>query len=93
MSKTIVRTHVVIPQELVETVDRLVGRRRRSAFFAEAAAEKLARLRLADVAEQAAGSLAAVDVPGWETPEAASAWVRASRQADDARLVTERAGE
>jgi hypothetical protein len=83
VSQATVRTHVVIPRELVASVDRLVGRGRRSAFFAEAAAEKLARLRLAAVAEQAAGSLAAVDVPGWETPEAASAWVRGSRAADD----------
>lgn len=90
MSQTTVRTHLVVPQDLVASVDRLVGRRRRSAFFAEAAAEKLARLRLAEAAEQAAGSLASVDVPGWETPEAASAWVRASRQADDARLQPER---
>jgi hypothetical protein len=87
------RTHVVIPQDLVAAVDRLVGRRRRSAFFAEAAAEKLARLHLAAVAEQAAGSLASVAVPGWETPDAASAWVRASRQADDAGRQPGRAPE
>ncbi|HEY7061676.1 MAG TPA: hypothetical protein VII06_09365 [Chloroflexota bacterium] len=85
MSQATIRTHIVIPEELAASVDRLVGRRRRSAFFAEAAAEKLARLRLMEAAEQAAGSLAAVDVPGWETPEATSAWVRASRLADDAR--------
>ena len=93
MSQATIRTHVLVPQDLVASVDRLVGRRRRSAFFAEAAAEKLARLRLAEAAEQAAGSLASVDVPGWETPEAASEWVRASRAADDARLQPGRAGE
>ena len=81
MSQATTRTQITVPAELVASVDRLVGRRRRSAFFVEAAAERLARLRLAEAAEQAAGSLASVDVPGWDTPEAASAWVRASRQA------------
>ena len=88
-----VRTHVVIPQDLVASVDRLVGRRRRSAFFAEAAAEKLARLRLIEAAERAAGSLADVDIPGWETPESTVEWIRASRRADDARRQEGRAKE
>ena len=81
MCQGTIRIHIVIPEDLAASVDRLVGRRRRSAFIAEAAAEKLARVRLVEVAEQAAGSLASIDVPGWESPEAASAWVRASRQA------------
>jgi hypothetical protein len=74
-------------------VDRLVGRRQRSQFFAAAAAEKLARLRLLEAAERAAGSLAAADVPGWETSEAATAWVRASRHADAAHREHNRAAE
>jgi metal-responsive CopG/Arc/MetJ family transcriptional regulator len=41
--RSTVRTHVIIPVELLETIDRLVGRRGRSTFLAEAAAEKLAR--------------------------------------------------
>lgn len=86
MSEGMTRTHVVIPKELVESVDSVVGRRGRSKFFADAVAEKLARLRLARAARKAAGSLAAVDVPGWETGESAAEWVRASRRADEARL-------
>jgi hypothetical protein len=85
MNGATVRVQLAVPRDLVAAVDRLVGRSHRSAFIAEAVAEKLARLRLAAAAEQAAGSLASVDVPGWESPEAASAWVRASRQADDRR--------
>jgi hypothetical protein len=87
VSRETLRTHVVVPRELVSSIDRLVGRRRRSAFFAEAAGEKLARLRLIEAAAQAAGSLADVDIPGWESSEAAAAWVHASRQADDARRL------
>ena len=85
-SSEAVRAHVVLPRELVEAVDEVVGRRGRSRFFAEAAREKLARVRLARAARKAAGSLADVDVPGWETSESAEEWVRTTRRADDARL-------
>jgi hypothetical protein len=76
------RTHVVMPRDVVETIDTLVGRRGRSKFLAEAAEEKLRRLRLLRAANEVAGSLASVDIPGWETPEAVSEWVRSMRRAD-----------
>jgi hypothetical protein len=41
---------------------------------------------MATALEKVAGSLTDVDVPGWETPEAAGAWVAKSRAEDDARL-------
>lgn len=81
------RAHVVVPEELVKEVDGLVGARRRSRFFADAVREKVARVKLANAAQKAAGSLRDVEIPGWETSEAAAAWVHASRhQADDQRL-------
>lgn len=73
------RAHVVMPRELAEQVDELVGERGRSRFIAEAVAEKLARLRLLRAAEGAAGSLKDVDIPGWETRESTEAWIRQSR--------------
>ncbi len=48
--------------------------------------EKLRRIKLLRAAEKFAGSLKDVDIPGWETPEAASEWVRKSREEDDKRL-------
>ena len=83
--KETARTHVVLPPELLEEVDRLVGPRKRSQFFVDAVSEKLARLRLAEVAQRAAGSLADAETPLWESPEAVSQWVRTSRLADDER--------
>lgn len=80
------RTNVVIPADLVAEVDRLVGPRRRSAFLSQAAAEKVHQLKLVAAAHAAAGALAAVDIPGWETPDAASAWVRGLRAADEERV-------
>ncbi len=46
MSLELIRTHVMIPIDLLEEVDTLVGPRRRSAFLTAAAAEKVARLKL-----------------------------------------------
>jgi metal-responsive CopG/Arc/MetJ family transcriptional regulator len=83
--KDTTRTHIVIPTQLVHEVDRLVGARGRSQFFADAAAEKVARLRLLKASSKAAGSLRDVHIPDWETPEKASAWVAKSRAAADAR--------
>lgn len=86
------RTHVVIPPDLLEEVDRLVGSRRRSQFFTAAIEEKVQRVKLAAAARKAAGSLSDVPIPGWESSAEAAEWVRASRRTDEqrARRVAER---
>ena len=86
MSQETTRTHIVVPIELVKSVDSLVGRRGRSRFFSEAVAEKLARARRATIFKNAAGALTDRDVAGWETSDATAEWVRRLRAADDARL-------
>ena len=86
MSTNMIRTHVVMPKEIVKTIDDLVGRRARSKFLTEAAEEKLRRVRQRTALKKVAGSLKEVDIPGWETPEAASDWVRQSREEEDKRL-------
>jgi hypothetical protein len=86
MTKEAVRTHVVLPKDLVDELNELVGPRRRSEFIAEAAKEKLDRLKRVRAFDRVVGSLADVDIPGWETPEAAAEWVRASRRLDSERL-------
>jgi hypothetical protein len=79
-------THVVVPKDLVESIDSTVGRGARSRFLVEAAEEKLARIRRLKAFSKVAGSLASVDIPGWETSEGAAAWVSASRRADEDHL-------
>lgn len=81
------RAHVAIPADIVAQVDEVVGPRRRSEFFAQAVREKLARVKRVTAAQAAAGSLAGVDTPGWETGESAAAWVHDLRRASDARLA------
>jgi len=76
------RAHIVMPAELIEAVDAQVGPRGRSQFVQEAVAEKLRRQRILADLDEMAGSLANVDIPGWETPEAAAEWVRALRRGE-----------
>jgi hypothetical protein len=76
-----VRAHVVLPKELVDEVDRLVGHRKRSAYLAAVLAEALKRERLGRALESTAGYLADSH-PEWDTPEKVSAWVRELRAAD-----------
>ena len=83
--KEVTRTHVLMPRDLLDAVDRAVGRRRRSRFLAEAAREKLLRMERADAARAVAGSLAERHIPGWETAESATTWVRSLRRASDER--------
>ncbi|MBI4318183.1 MAG: hypothetical protein HY675_06810 [Chloroflexi bacterium] len=87
MSKEAVRTHVLIPKELIDSIDELVGTRNRSRFFAEAVEEKLSRARLVKAARKLKGSLAGADIPGWESSESAAEWVRTSRRRDDEKLA------
>jgi predicted transcriptional regulator len=76
-----------LPEELLEAVDRVAGKRRRSRFVEAAIREKLSREALAIALREAAGVLRPADYPEWETPEKVSAWVRAGRRADDERLA------
>lgn len=88
MSTTMVRTHIVLPRELVEAVDKLVGERKRSQFVAEAIETKLQLERQRAALRETAGSINLADYPQWSTPEKISEWVRQMRAEDDA--ATER---
>ncbi|HEY7037147.1 MAG TPA: hypothetical protein VH482_37850 [Thermomicrobiales bacterium] len=81
MVGSVVRTHVVMPKEVVDEIDELVGQRRRSEFLTELARKELRRRRLLAAFDRAAGSLKDVDIPGWETSESAEEWVRDLRRA------------
>jgi hypothetical protein len=81
------RTHIVIDKDLVDSIDKLVGRRARSRFLAEAAEKELRRVRLAHSAREVADSLVGKDTPPeWDTAAGTVAWIEASRKADDDKL-------
>lgn len=79
------RTHVVLPDDLVAGIDKLVGKRKRSRFVEEAVRYKLERERLGKALKEGAGILRAEDHPEWSTSEKVSEWVRKSREADEER--------
>lgn len=89
MLKETVRAHVVLPRDLLEAVDELVGERKRSEFVEAALREKVAHEQLGKALIETAGSLDLADHPEWSTPEKISAWVRAMR--DEENEATERA--
>ena len=82
MANETIRTHIVFPKELVEAVDRLVGPRKRGAFFVRAVEEKIDRERLGRALATTAGFLAEETHPEWGTPEQVSAWVHELRSLD-----------
>ena len=61
------RTHVVIADEVVDAMDRLVGARGRSRFLEEAAREKLARLELEAALEETANTVSSARHPEWRS--------------------------
>lgn len=77
------RTHVLLPVELVNEVDRRAGARRRSEFIAAAIAQELRRRRLLEAYDEFAGSLPDGEVPEWETRESTIEWVRAQRRSSN----------
>ncbi len=79
------RTHVVLPDDVVRGVDDLVGKRKRSQFIAEAAREKLRRERLLKAIREGAGILDPKKYPYWATPEKVVEWVRALRRTPSVR--------
>lgn len=87
MADTKVRTHIVMPKEVVDEVDELVGSRHRSEFVTEAVEDKLRRERLKVVAREFGGLLAGHNtIPEWDTAESAAEWVRSLRREADKDL-------
>ena len=86
------RAHVVLPEELIEKVDKVAGKRKRSRFVEEAIQEKLSREALREALIKTAGILKTGDNPEWSTPEKTSAWVRKIRQLDNERLAQKLTG-
>ncbi len=81
------RAHVVLPQELLQEIDSIVGPRGRSAFLVDTARAELRRRRLLKFLQN--------DEPVWEDlshPElaqGAATWVKALRQEGEKRVPTD----
>ena len=51
-----VKTHVVFPEDLLQSLDRFVGKRKRSHFVVEATQEKMEKLRFSKALDKAGGA-------------------------------------
>jgi metal-responsive CopG/Arc/MetJ family transcriptional regulator len=77
------RLHITLDDDLVETLDRHVGRRRRSAFISEMVRKALEDERRWEDIEAGLGALAEREHE-WDADPAG--WVRAQRQVDPSRV-------
>lgn len=80
------RMHLILSEDLVNRIDKVVGKRKRSRFVEEAVREKLRKETLIAAVEQTAGVLAKGDRSEWATPEGTAAWVRDTRRRNDERI-------
>ena len=74
------KAHLVLPRELLEAVDQIAGKRRRSLFIAQATQEKLARERFLKVLEEAEGAWSDKNHPELRTSKDVERYVREKRQ-------------
>jgi Arc/MetJ-type ribon-helix-helix transcriptional regulator len=84
------RTHIVIPEQLAEEIDSIVGKRGRSSFLTEAAWKEVRRLRMLNALEEASGAWKDKDHP--ELKGGAAEYVEKIRKQDEKRFerVTKR---
>lgn len=78
------RAHIIISEALVTQIDRLVGKRGRSAFLTQAAAKELRRLRQIKALENAGGTWK--DEDHLELKPGAAKWVSRLRQEGERRV-------
>jgi len=78
------RTHIVISEQLAVRIDRLVGKRGRSSFLAQAAENELMRLRQISALKAAAGTWKDEVHP--ELKRGSAAWVAKLRREDEKRF-------
>lgn len=78
------RAHVILPIDLVADIDKLVGKRGRSAFLTELAQREIKLRHQREVLRETAGAWKAEDHP--ELAEGAAAWVRQIRALDAQRF-------
>ena len=78
------RTHVVLPVDVVADIDKLVGKRGRSAFLTEVAKREIKIRRQQEVLRETAGAWKSKDHP--ELARGAAEWVREIRSLDKERL-------
>lgn len=82
------RAHILLPDDLVQEIDRAVGPRGRSSFLIETARAELRRRRLLTLLNDSEPAWNRQDHP--ELASGAAPWVRGIRKESEGRTVTRR---
>lgn len=77
------RAHVLLPDDLLQEIDALVGPRGRSAFLLETARSEVQRQKLLRFLEDSGAAWKSTEHP--ELSEGSAAWVRKLRRESDGR--------
>lgn len=77
------RTHVIIGEDIVKEIDRLVGKRKRSSFISEATQKELKRLKQISLIKKLKGSWKDEDHQELKGKEGTYKWVRKLRDEDE----------
>lgn len=75
------KAHLVFPEDLLQSIDKLVGKRKRSKFVVEAARKELKRIQFLQALREAAGSWKDENHPELKN-KGTYQWVREQRQQD-----------
>jgi metal-responsive CopG/Arc/MetJ family transcriptional regulator len=80
------KAHLVLPREMLEEVDQIAGKRRRSLFIAEATREKIERERFLKALEETRGAWNDRSHPELRTAKDMERYVGEKRQSYRKRL-------
>jgi metal-responsive CopG/Arc/MetJ family transcriptional regulator len=79
------KAHLIFPEELLQAIDKLVGKRGRSKFVVEATRKELKRIQFLQTLQEVAGSWKDEEHP--ELVEKGTyQWVREQREIEDKRF-------
>lgn len=80
------RAHVIIEEDILREIDRLVGKKKRSSFISDAAKKELQRLNQLSLLKKLKGAWKDEDHPDMKGVGGTEAWVRKLRQGDEEAL-------
>jgi metal-responsive CopG/Arc/MetJ family transcriptional regulator len=80
------KAHIILPGEILEEVDRIAGKRKRSLFIAEATREKLERERFLRALDETKGTWSDKNHPGLRTIKDVEEYVSEKRQSYRKRI-------
>lgn len=87
-----VRINILFPEELINSLKKIAGKRKRSNFIVEATKEKINKIKLGLAIESAAGCWKDEEYANLKTSEDIEKWIREIRTRDNKRLKGSKVG-